>query len=106
MGERRQEVTIPYDLGQPLIFSLFSLSLFPATLKPPDVTCIPKVRSIQMIVHPTFTPIRSEEGRQLTLQDIFNDLSYRLELRINHTYQTVISSLLLRPPLSGKLISL
>lgn len=60
------------------------------TLKPPDVTCIPKVRSIQMIVHPTFIPIRSKEGHQSTLQDIFDDLSYRLELRINHTYQTYL----------------
>ncbi|XP_004603502.1 interleukin-22 receptor subunit alpha-1 [Sorex araneus] len=57
-------------------------------LKPPKVTCIPRVRSIQMVIHPTFTPIHSEEdGHQLTLEDIFVDLSYCLELRVNHSYQ-------------------
>ncbi|XP_003934906.3 interleukin-22 receptor subunit alpha-1 isoform X1 [Saimiri boliviensis] len=57
------------------------------TLKPPDVTCIPKVRSIQMIVHPTATPIRAGDGHRLTLEEIFQDLFYRLELQVNHTYQ-------------------
>lgn len=71
-----------------LFFLLFSLP-FPATIKPPDVTCIPKVRSIQMIVHPTSTPIRAGDGHQLTLEDIFSDLFYRLELQVNHTYQMV-----------------
>ena len=73
-----------------LTFSfLFSLSLFPAIIKPPDVTCIPKVRSIQMIVHPTYTPIRTGNGHRLTLEDIFQDLFYHLKLHINHTYQMV-----------------
>lgn len=73
-----------------LTFSLlFSLSLFPATIKPPDVTCIPKVRSIQMIIHPTSTPILTGDGRRLTLEDIFKDLFYRLELHVNQTYQMV-----------------
>ncbi|CAH7438360.1 interleukin-22 receptor subunit alpha-1 [Phodopus roborovskii] len=62
-------------------------SLQHTTIKPPDVTCIPKVRSIQMLIHPTFTPIRSEDGHQLTLEEIFRDLFYHLELRVNHTYQ-------------------
>ncbi|XP_007934066.1 interleukin-22 receptor subunit alpha-1 [Orycteropus afer afer] len=57
------------------------------TIKPPDVTCIPKVRSVQMIIHPTSTPIHAEDGHQLTLEDIFQDLLYRLELRDNHTYK-------------------
>uniref|UniRef100_A0A8C6D4C8 Interleukin-22 receptor subunit alpha-1 n=1 Tax=Moschus moschiferus TaxID=68415 RepID=A0A8C6D4C8_MOSMO len=57
------------------------------SIKPPDVTCIPKVRSIQMIVHPTYTPIRARNGHQLTLENIFQDLLYRLKLHINHTYQ-------------------
>ncbi|KAM5269867.1 interleukin-22 receptor subunit alpha-1 isoform 1-T1 [Hipposideros larvatus] len=61
-------------------------SLQDTTIKPPDVTCIPKVRSIQMIVHPTYTPIHAEDGHQLTLEDIFHDLFYRLELSLNHTY--------------------
>ncbi|XP_077826001.1 interleukin-22 receptor subunit alpha-1 isoform X1 [Macaca mulatta] len=58
-------------------------------LKPPDVTCIPKVRSIQMIVHPTPTPIRAGDGHRLTLEDIFHDLFYHLELQVNRTYQMV-----------------
>ncbi|KAL1776908.1 Interleukin-22 receptor subunit alpha-1 [Sigmodon hispidus] len=62
-------------------------SLLHTTIKPPDVTCIPKVRSIQMLIHPTFTPILSEDGHQLTLEEIFHDLFYHLELRVNHTYQ-------------------
>ena len=62
---------------------------FLASIKPPDVTCIPKVRSIQMIVHPTYTPIRAQNGHQLTLENIFQDLLYHLKLRINHTYQIV-----------------
>ncbi|CAO2589519.1 Interleukin-22 receptor subunit alpha-1 [Lemmus lemmus] len=62
-------------------------SLQHTTIRPPDVTCIPKVRSIQMLIHPTFTPILSEDGRQLTLEEIFHDLFYRLELRVNDTYQ-------------------
>ncbi|KAM7099345.1 interleukin-22 receptor subunit alpha-1 [Molossus nigricans] len=57
------------------------------TIKPPDVTCIPKVRSIQMIVHPTSIPLHAEDGHQQTLKDIFHDLSYRLELHVNQTYQ-------------------
>ncbi|KAI5768053.1 unnamed protein product [Gulo gulo] len=62
-------------------------SLQQTTIKPPDVTCIPKVRSIQMIIHPTSTPIRAGDGHRLTLEDIFPDLFYRLELQVNHTYQ-------------------
>ncbi|XP_077755253.1 interleukin-22 receptor subunit alpha-1 isoform X1 [Canis aureus] len=62
-------------------------SMQQTTIKPPDVTCIPKVRSIQMIVHPTSTPIHAEDGHRLTLEDIFQDLFYRLELQVNHTYQ-------------------
>lgn len=42
-----------------------------------------------MLIHPTFTPILSEDGHQLTLEEIFHDLFYRLELRVNHTYQMV-----------------
>ncbi|XP_029804221.1 interleukin-22 receptor subunit alpha-1 isoform X2 [Suricata suricatta] len=61
-------------------------SLHHTTIKPPNVTCIPKVRSIQMIVHPTSTPIHTGDGHQLTLEDIFHDLSYHLELQVNHTY--------------------
>ena len=62
---------------------------FLATIKPPNVTCIPKVRSIQMIVHPTTTPIHTGDGHRLTLEDVFPDLSYHLELQVNHTYQMV-----------------
>nr|XP_020730259.1 interleukin-22 receptor subunit alpha-1 [Odocoileus virginianus texanus] len=62
-------------------------SLQHTIIKPPDVTCIPKVRSIQMIVHPSYTPIRARNGHQLTLENIFQGLLYRLKLRINHTYQ-------------------
>ncbi|XP_038189459.1 interleukin-22 receptor subunit alpha-1 [Arvicola amphibius] len=62
-------------------------SLQHTTIRPPDVTCIPKVRSIQMLIHPTFTPILSEDGHRLTLEEIFHDLFYSLELRVNHTYQ-------------------
>ncbi|KAM5321077.1 interleukin-22 receptor subunit alpha-1 isoform 1-T1 [Glossophaga mutica] len=62
-------------------------SLQHTTIKPPDVTCVPKVRSIRMIVHPTCTPLRSEDGHRLTLEDIFQDLFYRLDLHVNQTYQ-------------------
>ncbi|KAM4871701.1 interleukin-22 receptor subunit alpha-1 [Thomomys bottae] len=62
-------------------------SLQHTTIKPPDVTCVPKVRSIQMIIHPTSTPILAADGHHLTLEEIFHDLSYRLDLRVNHTYQ-------------------
>ncbi|KAI5139417.1 interleukin-22 receptor subunit alpha-1 [Manis pentadactyla] len=62
-------------------------SLQHTTIKPPDVTCTPKVRSIQMVVHPTPTPIHAGDGHRLTLEDIFHDLFYHLELHINHTYQ-------------------
>lgn len=62
-------------------------SLQHTTIRPPDVTCIPKVRSIQMLVHPTLTPVLSEDGHQLTLEEIFHDLFYRLKLHVNHTYQ-------------------
>ncbi|XP_040835684.1 interleukin-22 receptor subunit alpha-1 [Ochotona curzoniae] len=62
-------------------------SLQHTTIKPPDVTCIPKVRSVEMIVHPSPTPIQAQDGHQLTLNDIFKDLFYRVELRVNHTYQ-------------------
>lgn len=92
-GEREQSFsTIQGSLRHypPILtfFFLFSLSLSPAALKPPDVTCIPKVRSIQMIVHPTPTPIRAGDGHRLTLEDIY-DLSYHLELQVNRTYQMV-----------------
>ncbi|KAI4589375.1 hypothetical protein MJG53_020399 [Ovis ammon polii x Ovis aries] len=56
-------------------------------IKPPDVTCIPKVRSIQMTVHPPYTVIRARNGHQLTLENIFQDLRYHFNLHINHTYQ-------------------
>ncbi|XP_036888677.1 interleukin-22 receptor subunit alpha-1 [Sturnira hondurensis] len=62
-------------------------SLQHTTIKPPDVTCIPKVRSIQMIIHPTCTPLRSEDGHRLTLEDVFQVLVYRLDLHVNQTYQ-------------------
>ncbi|XP_054427444.1 interleukin-22 receptor subunit alpha-1 [Pteronotus mesoamericanus] len=62
-------------------------SLHHTTIKPPDVTCIPKVKSIQMIVHPTCTPLHSADGHRLTLEDVFQDLFYRLDLHINQTYQ-------------------
>lgn len=42
-----------------------------------------------MLIHPTFTPILSEDGHRLTLEEIFPDLFYCLELRVNHTYQMV-----------------
>lgn len=42
-----------------------------------------------MIVHPIYTPIRAGNGHQLTLEDIFQDLFYRIELHINDTYQMV-----------------
>ncbi|XP_004705412.1 interleukin-22 receptor subunit alpha-1 [Echinops telfairi] len=55
-------------------------------IKQPDVTCVPKVSSVQVVIHPTFTPIRGQDGRPQTLQDIFQDLLYRLQLQVNHTY--------------------
>lgn len=62
-------------------------SLQHTTIKPPDVTCVPKVRSIQMTVHPTSTPLHAGNGHRLTLEDIFHDLFYRLDLQVNKTYQ-------------------
>lgn len=94
-GEGKQSV-LSHGPGQPqmpladssLFFLRFPLP-FLATIKPPNVTCIPKVRSIQMIVHPTSTPVHTGDGHRLTLEDIFHDLSYHLELQVNHTYQMV-----------------
>ncbi|XP_004679438.1 PREDICTED: interleukin-22 receptor subunit alpha-1 [Condylura cristata] len=60
-----------------------------AAIKPPDVTCIPKMRSIQMIVHRSPTPIQAIDGHQLTLEDIFPELSYRLRLQSKDTTQMV-----------------
>ncbi|XP_037357085.1 interleukin-22 receptor subunit alpha-1 [Talpa occidentalis] len=62
-------------------------SQYVTTIKPPEVTCIPKVRSIQMIVHPSPTPIQAGDGHWLTLEDIFQELYYRLKLQDNHTFQ-------------------
>ncbi|KAM8788248.1 interleukin-22 receptor subunit alpha-1 [Rhynchonycteris naso] len=62
-------------------------SLRHTTIKPPHGTCIPQVRSIRMIVHPTPTPIHAGDGHRLTLEDIFYDLLYRLNLQVNQTYQ-------------------
>ncbi|XP_060061527.1 interleukin-22 receptor subunit alpha-1 [Erinaceus europaeus] len=62
------------------------ISLAQTNINPPDVTCIPKVRSIQMVVHPSFTPVHSGV-KQLTLEDIYDDLCYHLELSVNHTYK-------------------
>lgn len=42
-----------------------------------------------MLIHPTLTPVLSEDGHQLTLEQIFHDLFYCLELHVNHTYQMV-----------------
>ncbi|XP_075802099.1 interleukin-22 receptor subunit alpha-1 isoform X1 [Microtus pennsylvanicus] len=70
-----------------LTMTILAVGSLAATIRPPDVTCIPKVRSIQMLIHPTFTPILSEDGHRLTLEEIFPDLFYSLELRVNHTYQ-------------------
>ncbi|KAG8506707.1 Interleukin-22 receptor subunit alpha-1 [Galemys pyrenaicus] len=61
--------------------------LYCTTIKAPDVTCIPKVRSIQMIVHPTSTPIKAENGSWLTLEKIFPGLSYRIKLHENNTFR-------------------
>ncbi|XP_005394852.1 PREDICTED: interleukin-22 receptor subunit alpha-1 [Chinchilla lanigera] len=57
------------------------------TIRPPDVTCIPTVRSIRMTIHPTLTPVHSGDGHRLTLEEIFQDLFYHLELHVNGTYQ-------------------
>lgn len=104
---RSREADLSRGPGQPHallagsnLFLFLPRSLFPATIKPPDVTCIPAVRSIQMIIHPTSTPLRDRDGHRLTLEDIFHDLFYRLDLHINQTYQMVNKWLLHVPPSS------
>ncbi|KAK1340372.1 LOW QUALITY PROTEIN: hypothetical protein QTO34_018941 [Cnephaeus nilssonii] len=60
-------------------------SLQHTTIKPPDVTCIPAIHPDDYPSHPT--PLRDRDGHRLTLEDIFHDLFYRLDLHINQTYQ-------------------
>ncbi|XP_036598564.1 interleukin-22 receptor subunit alpha-1 [Trichosurus vulpecula] len=55
--------------------------------KPPLVTCVPSVRSVKLIVHPSPTALWTSDGHQQTLEEIFPDLFYRLQLHINQTYQ-------------------
>ncbi|XP_020838763.1 interleukin-22 receptor subunit alpha-1 [Phascolarctos cinereus] len=56
-------------------------------IKPPLVTCIPNVRSVKLVVHPLPTALWTRDGHQQTLEEIFPDLFYRLQLHINQTYQ-------------------
>ncbi|XP_007491367.2 interleukin-22 receptor subunit alpha-1 isoform X1 [Monodelphis domestica] len=56
-------------------------------IKPPLVTCIPNVRSVRLVVHPSPTALWTSDGHSQTLEEIFPDLFYRLQLHINHTYQ-------------------
>ncbi|XP_072465413.1 interleukin-22 receptor subunit alpha-1 isoform X2 [Notamacropus eugenii] len=58
-----------------------------ALIKPPLVTCIPSVWSVKFIVHPSPTAQWTSKGHQQTLEEIFPDLFYRLQLHINQTYQ-------------------
>ncbi|KAM9033350.1 interleukin-22 receptor subunit alpha-1 [Sarcophilus harrisii] len=56
-------------------------------IKLPLVTCIPSVQSIKLIVHPSPTALWTSDGHQQTMEEIFPELFYRLQLRINQTYQ-------------------
>ncbi|XP_043854889.1 interleukin-22 receptor subunit alpha-1 [Dromiciops gliroides] len=56
-------------------------------IKPPLVTCNPSVRSVKLIVHPSPTALWTSSGHQQTLEEIFPELFYRLQLHINQTYQ-------------------
>ncbi|XP_068935330.1 interleukin-22 receptor subunit alpha-1 isoform X2 [Petaurus breviceps papuanus] len=56
-------------------------------IKPPLVTCIPSIRSVKLVVHPSPTALWTSNGHQQTLEEIFPELFYRVQLHINQTYQ-------------------
>ncbi|XP_066191143.1 interleukin-22 receptor subunit alpha-1 [Sylvia atricapilla] len=56
----------------------------------PQVEHIPYVRSIKFLIRPPFTPLRGEEGQQLTVEDIyskFGAVDYHLTIFNQRTHQ-------------------
>ncbi|XP_068274147.1 interleukin-22 receptor subunit alpha-1 [Nyctibius grandis] len=56
----------------------------------PEVEHIPYVRSIKFLIRPPYTPLRGEDGRQLTVEDIsskFGAVDYHLTIFNQRTHQ-------------------
>ncbi|XP_008933897.1 PREDICTED: interleukin-22 receptor subunit alpha-1 [Merops nubicus] len=56
----------------------------------PEVEYIPYVRSIKFLIHPPYTPLRGEDDRQLTIEDIyskFGAVDYQLTIFNQRTHQ-------------------
>uniref|UniRef100_A0A8C3LFP3 Interleukin-22 receptor subunit alpha-1 n=1 Tax=Chrysolophus pictus TaxID=9089 RepID=A0A8C3LFP3_CHRPC len=61
----------------------------------PEVECIPHVRSIKFLIHPPYTPLRGEDGHQLTIEDIyskFGAVDYHLTIFNQRTHQKWIKN--------------
>uniref|UniRef100_A0A8B9S902 Fibronectin type-III domain-containing protein n=1 Tax=Apteryx owenii TaxID=8824 RepID=A0A8B9S902_APTOW len=58
----------------------------------PEVEYIPNVRSIKFLIQPPYTPLRGEDDRQLTIEDIyskFGSVDYHLTIFNQRTHQKV-----------------
>uniref|UniRef100_A0A663N9T8 Interleukin 22 receptor subunit alpha 1 n=1 Tax=Athene cunicularia TaxID=194338 RepID=A0A663N9T8_ATHCN len=58
----------------------------------PEVEYIPYVRSIKFLIHPPYTPLRGEDDRQLTIEDVyskFGAVDYHLTIFNQRTHQKV-----------------
>ncbi|KAM6313818.1 interleukin-22 receptor subunit alpha-1 [Podargus strigoides] len=56
----------------------------------PEVEYIPSVRSIKFLIRPPYTPLRGEDGHQLTIEDIYNKfgaVDYHLTIFNQRTHQ-------------------
>ncbi|XP_074074222.1 interleukin-22 receptor subunit alpha-1 [Macrotis lagotis] len=56
-------------------------------INPPLVTCSSSIRSIKFTVQPSPTAFWTRDGHQQTLEELFPELYYHLQLHINKTYQ-------------------
>uniref|UniRef100_A0A8B9PS65 Fibronectin type-III domain-containing protein n=1 Tax=Apteryx owenii TaxID=8824 RepID=A0A8B9PS65_APTOW len=63
-----------------------------AIIGAPEVEYIPNVRSIKFLIQPPYTPLRGEDDRQLTIEDIyskFGSVDYHLTIFNQRTHQKV-----------------
>lgn len=61
----------------------------------PELEYIPYVRSIKFLIRPPYTPLRGEDGHQLTIEDIyskFGPVDYHLTLFNQRTHQKWIKN--------------
>lgn len=74
-----------------------------ATIGAPEVKYVPSVRSIKFLIQPPYTPLRDEDGYQLTVEDIyskFGTIDYHVTLFSHRTRQEVTH---LNRPANGSL---